>query len=260
MKFSDPILGDEDRETLDLGSIKHQVMLSHQRGFFEDPFDLTLTPALDGADIFFTTDGSEPSLTNGTRYTAPIRIATTATIRAGAVTDTKIPFKINTSTFIFLDDVLKQGGAPVGYPDKWQTMVIADYGFDKDVAPDAELKAALRSLPTVSLVMSIDDWFNPSNDPEVGGIYSNSVNGRGRDWERPVSAEFFGFPHGRDAQVDCGVRIYGNASRSISCRKHNMRLVFRSCYGTSKFKFPLFGGDEPDKINGFVLCGQNDDS
>lgn len=243
------------------GGLDEMVEFSHKRGFYKEPFDLTLTGTSEDADIYFTTDGSEPTLVNGKRYISPIRITSTAKIRAGAFIGGKGPSRCDTSTFIFLDDVLEQGDRPNGFPERWQPNIFADYDFDKSVAPDEEIKLALRALPTVSLVMDVDDWFNPSNDPKVGGIYSNSVNGRGRAWERPVSAEFFGFPHGLDAQVNCGVRIYGNFSRSNSCKKHNMRLVFRSCYGSSKFKFPLFGNDdEVDKINGYVLRGQHDDS
>ena len=259
--FTAPTPGGENGATTVSGFIEEPVEFSHNRGFYEAPFQLTLTTAAAGAQIYYTTDASEPSTSNGTLYTGPIDITTTATIRAGAFTATEGPFKSNTSTFIFLDDVLDQPNDPAGYPDRWQSTVVADYAFDKSVAPDAELKAALRALPTVSLVMEIDDWFDPSTDPAVGGIYSNSVIARGEVWERPVSAEFFDFPHGQEAQVNCGIRIFGNASRATSRKKHNMRLVFRSSYGPSKFEFPLFGGDsEPDIVNGYLFRGQNGDS
>ena len=254
--FTTPTPGGENGATTVSGFIEEPVEFSHNRGFYEAPFDLALTTSAAGADIYYTTDASEPSPGNGTLYTGPINITTTATIRAGAFTATEGPFKSNTSTFIFLDDVLDQPNNPAGYPDRWQSNVVADYAFDNSVAPDAELKAALRALPTVSLVMEIDDWFD-----QATGIYSNSVNGRGPDWERPVSAEFFDFPHGQEAQVNCGVRIFGNASRATSRKKHNMRIIFRSSYGPSKFEFPLFGGDdEPDVINGYLFRGQNGDS
>ena len=254
--FTTPTPGAENGVTTVSGFIEEPVEFSHNRGFYEAPFDLTLTTTAAGADIYYTTDASDPSPSNGTLYSNPINITTTATICAGAFTATEGPFKSNTSTFLFLDDVLDQPNNPAGYPNRWQSNVVADYAFDKSVAPDAELKAALRALPTVSLVMEIDDWFDQST-----GIYSNSVNGRGPDWERPVSAEFFGFPHGQEAQVNCGVRIFGNASRATSRKKHNMRIVFRSSYGPLKFEFPLFGGDdEPDVVNGYLFRGQNGDS
>ena len=57
------------------------------------------------------------------------------------------------------------------------------------------------------------------------------------------------------------MRIFGNASRSTSRPKHNMRIVFRSSYGPSKLEFPLFGGDlDLDSVNSLLLRGQNGDS
>ena len=259
--FTTPSPGSENGPSTVSGFITAPIEFSHNRGFYEDPFDLTLSTAAEGADIYFTTDGSEPSPDNGTLFTTPISITTTATIRAAAFTATEGSRSSNTSTFIFLDDVLDQPENPPGYPSSWQPGIAADYGFNKSVAPEAELKAALRALPTVSLVMAIDDWFDPSTNPDVGGIYSNSVIARGPEWERPVSAEFFDFPHGQEIQVNCGARIFGNASRLTSREKHNMRIIFRSSYGPSRLEFPLFGGDdEPDVVNGYLFRGQNGDS
>ena len=51
-------------------------------------------------------------------------------------------------------------------------------------------------------------------------------------WEREISMEFFGFSHGQDTQVNGGLRLAGNASRSANRHKHNMRVAFRrECRG-----------------------------
>ena len=225
--------------------VEEPVIADVTRGFFDAPFDVTLSTAAVGADIYYTTDASEPSPTNGTLYSAPVPITTTTTLRAGAFRMGEAPLKIATQTYIFLDDVLDQPTAPAGYPPVWQPSVTADYAMDDDpsIGSPAEIKAALRALPTLSLVMEIDDWFNNSTNSAVGGIYSNSTIARGQEWERKVSAEFFDFPHGQEIQVEAGMRIFGNASRATSRAKHNMRMVFRSAYGPSRLEFPLFGGD-----------------
>ncbi len=169
--------------------------------------------------------------------------------------------RVVTHTYIFFDDVLAQPEVPEGYPSVWQPGVGADYAVDSTVASEAELKAALRAVPTVSLVMPVDDWFDNDTDPAVGGIYANSTIARGIEWERQGSAEFFDFAHGEEAQVTAGIRIYGNASRLTSRPKHNLRLVFRREYGASKLELPVFEGDDaPESINGLLLRGQNGDS
>ncbi|MEZ5303474.1 MAG: CotH kinase family protein [Verrucomicrobiales bacterium] len=220
-----------------------------------------LSTLADGAAIYYTTDGSVPTPSGGTLYSAPVPVAATTVLRAGAFRPGEAPLRIATRTFLFLDDILAQPALPAGYPGTWQPGVAADYAMDASVGTAAEIKAALRALPTVSVVMPIDDLFNPSTDPAVGGMYSNSTIARGREWERRCSAEFFDFPHGQEIQLDCGARIFGNASRATSRSKHNMRLAFRRAYGAPNLEFPVFGGDaHPEKVNGYLLRGQNGDS
>lgn len=245
------------------GFIADPVEFSHPRGFHDEPFDLELTTAAQGGgvEIRYTTDSSEPGSAHGSVYGGPIPITTTTVVRAGVFAPGRAPIALQTRTFIFLDDVLDQPRSPSGYPSVWQPGVTADYAMDRSVADAQVVKDALRALPTLSLAMEIDDWFDNSTNPNVGGIYSNSTIARGRAWERRVSAEFFDFDHGQEIQLDCGIRIFGNASRQTSRPKHNMRLVFRSSYGASKLVFPVFGGDdEPDEVNSYLLRGQNGDS
>ncbi|MFT6242759.1 MAG: hypothetical protein ACJAQT_004870 [Akkermansiaceae bacterium] len=245
------------------GFVEEDVVASVGRGFFEEAFVVSLTTAAEGAEIYFTRDGSEPTATTGTLYAGPILVATTTTLRAGAFRPREVPLSVMTQSYLFLDDVLDQPGNPVGFPSVWQPSLAADYGMDDSakVGTRVEIKEALRDLPTLSLVMEVDDWFHNSTNPEVGGIYANSTIARGTAWERKVSAEFFDFPHGQEIQLDAGMRIFGNASRATSRKKHNMRLVFRGAYGASKLVFPLFGeSGEDDEVNSYQLRGQNGDS
>ena len=261
--FLNPTPGGANAEIGALAFIEEEVVADVTRGFFSGPVNVSLTTDAVGAEIYYTTNASEPSPSNGTLYTGGISVTTTTTLRAGAFRPDEVPLKIMTQTYIFLDDVLNQPVLPSGYPSTWQPSVGADYAMadDAKIGTTAEIKTALRDLPTLSLVMEANDWFNSSTNSAVGGIYSNSVIARGSAWERKVSAEFFDFPHGKEIQLDAGMRIFGNASRSTSRKKHNMRLVFRRAYGESKLMFPLFGDDgKDDEVNSYLLRGQNGDS
>lgn len=259
--FSEPTPAAENGPTTFDGFVEDVVTVDKPRGFYENPFPVTLTTSNPDLSIRYTLDGSPPTETSGSLYEGPITISTTTILRAAAFSPGKAPRKVTTVTYLFLADVVHQPAAPDGYPPIWQPGTSADYAMTASVAPDQEIINALMALPTVSVAMPVDDLFNNNTDPDLGGIYANSTIARGFAWERACSAEFFGFPHGQELQVDCGMRVFGNASRWTSRPKHNLRLVFRSSYGPSELEFPVFGNDAwPDKVNSYLLRGQNGDS
>lgn len=259
--FSDPTPSAENGPTTFSGFVEEEVFADKPRGFYDAPFQVGLGTSDPSLSIRYTTDGSPPTSSTGTLYNGPIPITTTTILRTAAFRPGETPRKITTVTYLFLEDVLNQPASPAGYPSVWQPGTGADYAMTSSVAPSQDIVDALLALPTVSVAMPIDDLFNNNTDPAIGGIYANSAIARGFPWERACSAEFFGFPHGLELQVDCGMRVFGNASRLTSRPKHNLRLVFRSAYGPSELDFPVFGNDAwPDKVNSYLLRGQNGDS
>ncbi|RIK80473.1 MAG: hypothetical protein DCC68_10965 [Planctomycetota bacterium] len=90
---------------------------SHDRGFYEAPFDVTIATATADATIYYTLDGSEPVATNSAAvlYTGPVHIDTTTTLRAAAYKDGFRPTDVDTQTYIFLDHVVRQGEIGVQY-------------------------------------------------------------------------------------------------------------------------------------------------
>lgn len=230
---------------------------SVDRGFYEQPFEVQITCATEGATILWTTNGSKPSITssgtNGFVYTGPIRIAGTTVLRAAAFKEGMQPSNVDTHTYLFLEDVLQQsptGAPPPGWPSSWGNNV-RDYGMDPDIVQDArwgpQLKEALSSIPTFSVVMDLADLFDRSR-----GIYANAGND-GRSWERECSLELL-YPDGREGfQINAGIRIRGGFSRSGNNPKHAFRVFFRSQYGASKLNYPVFGEDAAQSFDGFDL-------
>ena len=78
---------------------------SHTGGILDEPFELTIEG--DG-EIYFTTNGSEPTLENGTRYTEPIYIGSNTNVRAKAFSDTLISSKTVTATYLVEDKAHKE--------------------------------------------------------------------------------------------------------------------------------------------------------
>lgn len=79
---------------LDLGGDLNcaQPKADVQEGRYESPIDIVLTTETEGADIYYTLDGSIPSATNGTKYTSPIHIdqGQAVIIKAISVMDGKV--------------------------------------------------------------------------------------------------------------------------------------------------------------------------
>jgi hypothetical protein len=82
------------------------LTFSNQRGFYESPFQLTITSSLAGATIRYTTDGSAPSPTTGLIFSGAIPVNTTLVIRAIGYSGTTFT-PVTTHTYLFLDGVIR---------------------------------------------------------------------------------------------------------------------------------------------------------
>jgi len=76
------------------------VTANLQSGVYRDDISVELKSANTLADIYYTTDGTLPSKTNGTKYTEPIKLTETTRINAVAFARAGTPFK---SKFTYLD-------------------------------------------------------------------------------------------------------------------------------------------------------------
>jgi hypothetical protein len=230
----------------------------HERGLYDAPFDVTLTTDTPGATLVYTTNGSAPSLTNGTQVapadaaTSPattLSIATTTTLRVAAFKTGYAPADIDTQTYLFTSQVLNQSGA--GLPTAWGAAPGVDYGMDPEVynnpAYQNEILDDLLALPTVSLTMDVADLWGPN------GIYSNTMS-QGPAWERAVSMEMI-YPDGRPGfQIDAGVQIQGGASREVAkSPKHSFRILFKDIWGPDKLNAQLFDESATTEFDALIL-------
>jgi len=194
------------------------VTASVERGFYDSPFNVTLTSPTPGATLVYTTDGSEPSLSNGVQVlpsdanssalTTFLMRATTS-VRAAAFKPEFVTLGATTHTYVFVDDV------------------IASELMDTDITQDPEyaplMRQALLDIPTLSF--NYENEIFDSNVPEQRA----SV-----EWLAPDGSEGF--------QIDAGIHGFGGYFTNFA--KKNFRLHFRSEYGASRLEFPLFEGFE----------------
>ena len=250
--FGRPTPGAPNPPVDSLGIVE-DTKFDHNRGFYDAPFDLVITTATPGAQIRYTTTGVPPTANTGTVYTGPVRIAGTTTLRAAAFKVGYVPSNVDTQTYLFVDDVVRQspsGQPPPGWPTSWGSNV-RDYGMDPDVVNNVAyrdtIKDDLKTIPSFSIVMKLDDMFGPTV-----GIYSHP-DMDGRAWERPASLELINPDGSKGFQSEIGVRIRGGFSRSTSNPKHGLRVFYRAEYGDAELNFPLFGPDGADHFDGFDL-------
>ena len=181
-----------------------EIQFSAERGYYDTSFLLDLSTSDPLATIRYTLDGSKPSATTGTVYTASISISTTAYVRAIAFNTTDTT-EVETHTYLFLDDVI---ASPV-----------MSSAITQNPAYSGKMRAALESLPAVSLVSSQIN----SNDHV--------------DTETETSVELIFPDQSEGFVIDCGVQTWGGSPTNP---KKSYRLEFKSQYGASKLEYPLF--------------------
>lgn len=212
-----------------LVGITPEPVFSTERGVFDHGFDLTLSCEDASAEIRYTVNGSEPTEQNGLLYTGPIDISRTSFIRAVAFSESRLPSKTITHSYLL------------------------------------NLPQTLQSLPVLSLVTDNQNLFGQTGIMETNP--RNTIY-RGRAWERPVSAEWMEMDGG-GFQIDCGLRVQGgnyvrdryNPRGSLPFSKYSFRLYFRGDYGPGKLEYPVVKGSTIQSYDKLVLrAGMNDHS
>ena len=227
------------------------VTIELPHGFYESAQQVVISSPDPDASIRYTTDGSEPTATNGENYTGPLTIDSTTVLRAAGFKGDLVPSSVSTASYFFIDDVVEQTRSSTlaaGFPSSWNG-TSADYGLDADVISSNRfdgkyadsIKDDLQSIPTMSIVTDIDGMFGS------GGIYSNPGNS---NLEIPASLELVNPDGSEGFQIDAGLKIQGGAFRSFGLtRKKSFRFKFQKEYGPTKLRYPLFGDDAADSFD-----------
>mgnify|MGYP002621569795 CR=1 FL=1 len=247
------------------------TVFSLDRGFYDTTQSVAIhalgaTGVIDStATIRYTTDFSEPTLTNGTTYTGPISVSTTTVLRAKAFKTNFISTNVDTQTYIFLADVITQNASYVTQPyatwghDKDDAGSESGYNLDDesdwDMDPDivngneTTVINALKAIPTISVVTNWDNLWSGTPLPGTGqdsgrvpyepvGIYIH-----GRSSERPNSLEYFTADGAESFQVDSVIEIQGHSSPGRwNTDKMSFQVKFKAPLADPNLSFDLFKG------------------
>ena len=228
-------------------------------GIYSNEVTIRAHAASDGAQIRVTTDGSLPTATHGEPLETPLRIHGSTVVRAVALKDGQVSRVVTTSYLI--PDTAPLQDAP-SLPQTWgkRDGQVLKGAYRMQVlpgVPGADQKAvaaALRSLPSLSLVLPPDDLWSESR-----GLYLHTEES-GEGWERTASLQWIPTNGPAWTPIDCGLRIQGGWSRRPEeSPKHSFRLLFRKRYGSAPFRGPVFG-EPAESFGTLILRGGNNNS
>ncbi|MCQ2191371.1 MAG: CotH kinase family protein [Paludibacteraceae bacterium] len=188
-------------------------VFSQTPGVLNTSISLVLTSKTEGASIYYTTDGTQPSATNGKLYTAAISVAANANIRAIAYKNGMLPSKITTGSYIFMDA--------------------------------AHSKCNGFTVPIVSI--TIDKLYYDDSKYGMFVVGSNGVQGEkdcqsewanyNRDWKRPLNFEYF--VDGKQVvSQEVESAIEGGCSRNEKIKSISLKTSKKT--GKSKYDYTFF--------------------
>lgn len=250
------------------------VVFSLASGFYDSTQEVSLTCNVDGAEIYYTEDGSTPDKTSSL-YQGPITVRRklyTQNVLAAqkdiSVSNRYIPnFSVDKCTVIRAVAYLPDGTAtPLSHAtyfigvnrEKYGNVPIISVITDFDNLFDYETGIYV-------LGKTHDDWIfeDPSRAALDGWQHIGNYSNRGREWERPVSVELLTFDGTEGFKQNMGVRIMGGASRNQA--QKSLKFYAREEYESKSLKYALIpdnfdaDGELISKYKTFVLrVGGND--
>jgi hypothetical protein len=198
------------------------VHVNVNRGHFTTPFTLTASCPTPGAELRYTTDGSEPTA-GSLLFPGSLNILATTLFRIAAFKPNHLPSATATHSYFF------------------------------------NLSASIRSLPVISIVTASNRLYGPSGILGInGGYYDSAQSGlwvstglgdyhnpskHGLAWERETSVEWIRPEDNSGFQVEAGIRVQGSdwqRPRLTPSSKFSFRLYFRNDYGPGRLDYPMF--------------------
>ena len=195
-----------------------------ESGFFHNDL-LIEVKAPRGVSVYYTTDGSEPSMENGVLYESPILLFVTEeevvySYRFRTYFSDGSESSIYTRTYILGANVVQRYTtnvlSVVGDPDSL-------FGYENGIFVKGKV---------------FDEWKTANPDAFYGGGVDANFQWRGPEYERPVHIECFDEKGTSLFEVDGGVRVHGALSRMKN--QKSFRLYARKEYDEkNEFEYPL---------------------
>ena len=223
------------------------LTFSHTSGFYNNLISLRINATNTAAEIYYTTDGSEPTLAD-LKYSSALQLN-------DLWTEDNIISEIPTADSwqrpqgkVFKGHIIKSAAFKNGQ------RISSVYTHSFFVNPQMESK---YSFPIVSLSTDPNNLFDSERGIYVKGQNTN-YSQRGRSWERQATFEYFDLEGKRQVNQTVGIRTNGNISRTFP--QKSLLLYARGSYGKSRLKHSFFEGKEMDSFKRIILrCASSND-
>ena len=221
--FAEPTPGSSNSTSSYAGALS-PIEFSMASGFYNQAqISVELSTPDESATIYFTTDGTTPTM-NDFNYGYSIPLTSTTVIRARAFLNGWLPSETESKTYIFGEDEAE--GLPVVFLSTDPSTF-----FDED---------------TGMYVMGP----NASWDfPYFGANFWE-------DWERSIHFEILE-TDGSGYAANAGVKIFGGWSRAFP--QKSLSIFSRSYYGPSTFDYDLFPDSGIESYEAFILRNSGND-
>lgn len=178
--------------------------------------------APEGTVIRYTTDGSEPTLSNGTTYASAIIIQSTKIVRATLFCDGYLSPRSTVQSYIFMN--------------RSQTLPVISISTDNKYLNDSKIGIY------------------------VTGNYESNVPNYKHDWRRPINIEMYEKDNTIPALNQlCEMRIQGGESRNQTLK--SLALYANKRFGEKRFAYEFFPDQRPGQTNykSFILRNAGND-
>ena len=252
--------------------------LSHESGFFEESFYLTID-AKPNTIVYYTLDGSEPTVFS-IRYVEPILIEEQYIEATGEeyLIQNQIPPHETIPVASYPISFIRTGS------DKWKsptqdifkatTLKVKAIHFSGDESPvlthtyfvDSNMFEKY-SFPIISITTDIKNLYDYETginipgihyDPTIEEVSNKNRTGNyyqtGPEWEKPIYIEMFETDGTRVIAQEAGIRVHGGLSRKYPIKSY--RLYARSEYDESTyFDYQFFDDQDIDRFKRIILRG-----
>jgi len=224
-------------------------------GFYTDSFYLFLSSQNSLDSIYYTLDGSEPTINSNifsdsilvsSRIGEPNGISEIQTATdLGIIFDYWSPpdgevFKIN----VVRARVIKSGYLP-------SDVITKSYLVDTNMFNRYTFPIISLNTDSVNLFDDTVGIYVPGASFDGVDHHTCNFSQSGRDWEKRTHIEFFEQNGELSLDQDIGIRIAGNASRTLNVK--SLRLYARDDYGDPDFNYQFFTTKDQDNWNRITL-------